>query len=218
MLEQELETARSRRDQDAVHAARIAVKRLRYLLEPLAAERPRAGALAELLKRLQTVLGELHDLQALRAELGVAVAEAAAERACHVHAGALAGPQGRRPAKRTGPRPASAGLLALARFAGRLHDDLFRRLDAEWAGSRWQHSRRICVASPTTSSRPSCLPRAYRRPAAPASTPRAPARGRARQSPSDTAERAALRPAGPVTEPLHSTDPPVTRRRSFRAL
>src|SRR5437879_5376907 len=39
-----------------------------------------------------------------------------------------------RPAKRTGPRPASAGLLALARFAGRLHDDLFRRLDAEWAG------------------------------------------------------------------------------------
>ena len=135
MLEQELETARSTRDQDAVHAARIAVKRLRYLLEPIAAERPpRAGALVELLKRLQNVLGELHDLQVLLAELGVAVAEAAAERARHLHAAALAGTPGRRPAKRTGPRPASAGLLALARFAGRLHDDLFRRLDAEWAG------------------------------------------------------------------------------------
>ncbi|OLC37239.1 MAG: hypothetical protein AUH81_06605 [Candidatus Rokubacteria bacterium 13_1_40CM_4_69_5] len=134
MLEQELETARSTRDQDAVHAARVAVKRLRYLLEPIAAERPpRAGALVELLKRLQNVLGELHDLQVLLAELGVAVAEAAAERARHLHAAALAGAPGRRPGKRTGPRPASAGLLALARFAGRFHDELFRRLDAEWA-------------------------------------------------------------------------------------
>src|SRR5207245_11487326 len=95
MLDQELETARSTRDQDAVHAARIAVKRLRYLLEPIADERPpRAGALVELLKRLQNVLGELHDLQVLLAELGVAVAEAAAERARHLHAAALAGTPG----------------------------------------------------------------------------------------------------------------------------
>src|SRR5438105_9555864 len=39
-LEQEAEVARSGPDADAIHAARIAVKRLRYLLEPLAAARP----------------------------------------------------------------------------------------------------------------------------------------------------------------------------------
>ncbi len=133
-LDQELESARSTRDPDAVHAARIAVKRLRYLLEPIAAERPRAGALVEPLKRLQNVLGELHDLQVLLGELGVAVAEAAAERARRLHAAALAGAPARGPGTRTGPRPASAGLLALARFAGRFQDELLRRLDAEWTG------------------------------------------------------------------------------------
>jgi hypothetical protein len=136
-LEQELDTARLTRDREAVHGARIAVKRLRYLLEPIADERSQATALVERLKRLQNVLGELHDLQVLQADLGVAVAEAAAERARHLHAAAVAGTAGHGRGKRAGagagPRPASAGLLALARFAGRRQDELFRHLEAEWA-------------------------------------------------------------------------------------
>jgi CHAD domain-containing protein len=133
-LEQELAAARAGPDADAIHAARIAVKRLRYLLEPLAGERPVLAGTIESLKSLQDLLGELHDLHVLGAALGVAVAEAAAERARRLHAVALRGapsaPRAR--ARQPGPRPASAGLLALARFAGRTQDQLFRRLETEW--------------------------------------------------------------------------------------
>jgi len=135
-LEQELAAARAGPDADAIHAARIAVKRLRYLLEPLAGERPLLAPTLESLKQLQTLLGELHDLQVLGAALGVAVAEAAAERARRLHAVALRGVRSapRARGRRPGPRPASAGLLALARLAGRTRDELFRRLEAEWFG------------------------------------------------------------------------------------
>ncbi len=133
-LEQELEVARSGPDADAVHAARIAVKRLRYLLEPLAAERPLLAPTLESLKQLQTLLGELHDLHVLGAALGVAVAEAAAERARRLHAVALRGARSapRARGRRPGPPPASAGLLALTRLAGRTQDELLQRLETEW--------------------------------------------------------------------------------------
>ena len=185
-LEQEAEVARSGPDADAIHAARIAVKRLRYLLEPLAAERPRLVPMLESLKQLQTLLGELHDLHVLGAALGVAVAEAAAERARRLHAVALRGSpsppraRGRRP----GPRPASAGLLALARLGGRTQDELFGRLEAEWfAGplARLTHDARAfaddlaasSVPPPTPrlprsrAARRAALPSRYTRPASP---------------------------------------------------
>ena len=185
-LEQEAEVARSGPDADAIHAARIAVKRLRYLLEPLAAERPRLVPMLESLKQLQTLLGELHDLHVLGAALGVAVAEAAAERARRLHAVALRGSpsppraRGRRP----GPRPASAGLLALARLAGRTQDELVGRLEAEWfAGplARLTHDARAfaddlaasSVPPPTPrlprsrAARRAALPSRYTRPASP---------------------------------------------------
>src|SRR5256886_4579336 len=60
-LEQEAEVARSGPDADAIHAARIPVKRLRYLLEPLPAERPRPVPTPESLKQLQTPPGDLPD-------------------------------------------------------------------------------------------------------------------------------------------------------------
>jgi CHAD domain-containing protein len=47
----------------AVHAARITGKRLRYLLEPLAAEMPDVAPLIKRLKDLQDLLGEIHDCQ-----------------------------------------------------------------------------------------------------------------------------------------------------------
>jgi len=51
------------------HRARIAAKRLRYLLEPIADLAPGAPSAVKRLKGLQDALGELHDLHVLAAEL-----------------------------------------------------------------------------------------------------------------------------------------------------
>jgi CHAD domain-containing protein len=135
-LEQELAAARAPRDADAIHAARIAAKRLRYLLESLAGDGvpgPPAAVLVDRFKALQDRLGELHDLQVLSEELGDAVADAAAERARRLHALALhARPYTRGRPRR--PAPASAGPLALARLAAREQERRFAQLERDWRG------------------------------------------------------------------------------------
>jgi CYTH domain-containing protein len=64
------------RDDESVHDARIAGKRLRYLLEPLRDAAPGARDVVAMLKRLQDLLGSIHDLRML-----AAVIEDAAESA-----------------------------------------------------------------------------------------------------------------------------------------
>jgi CHAD domain-containing protein len=136
-LEQELAAARAPRDADAIHAARIAAKRLRYLLESLAgdgapgAPAAPAAVLVNRLKALQDLLGDLHDLQVLSEELGDAVADAAAERARRLHALALDARLHTRGHPRR-PAPASAGPLALARLAAREQERLFLQLERDW--------------------------------------------------------------------------------------
>jgi hypothetical protein len=51
------------------HRARIAVKRLRYLLEPVARRTPRARGLITQLKEAQDLLGNLHDMHVLSEEI-----------------------------------------------------------------------------------------------------------------------------------------------------
>lgn len=53
------------REDESVHDARIAGKRLRYLLEPLRDAAPGARDVVLMLKRLQDLLGSLHDLSML---------------------------------------------------------------------------------------------------------------------------------------------------------
>jgi CHAD domain-containing protein len=62
-------------DQEA-HLARIAAKRLRYLLEPFADELPEAARLIARLKSLQDALGDLHDTHVFAGELGEMCSEA----------------------------------------------------------------------------------------------------------------------------------------------
>ncbi|HEX6052893.1 MAG TPA: CHAD domain-containing protein [Gemmatimonadaceae bacterium] len=56
-------------DEAEAHEARIAAKRLRYLLEPVAKLVPGAGLVVERLKSLQDTLGDLHDAQVFGAEV-----------------------------------------------------------------------------------------------------------------------------------------------------
>ncbi|HUQ80121.1 MAG TPA: CHAD domain-containing protein [Gemmatimonadaceae bacterium] len=69
VLHAQLEAIRSLRDDDQCHDARIAAKRLRYLLEPIGRLVPGADELVTQLKGLQDVLGDLHDAQVFGSEI-----------------------------------------------------------------------------------------------------------------------------------------------------
>ncbi|MEM1417835.1 MAG: CHAD domain-containing protein, partial [Myxococcota bacterium] len=64
-----------RKRREALHDARIDVKRLRYLLEPARPEAEEARELVKTLKGLQDLLGDLHDLHVLEDRLGNVVGE-----------------------------------------------------------------------------------------------------------------------------------------------
>ncbi|HET8722722.1 MAG TPA: CHAD domain-containing protein [Anaeromyxobacteraceae bacterium] len=110
-------------DAPVAHRARIAGKRLRYLLEPL---RDTPGVesreAVRSLKRLQDLLGELNDARVAEAAVRAARHDAEAERIRH-------------PERVEGPglRP---GLIALELLASRRAQDLFDRLRAEVLPSR----------------------------------------------------------------------------------
>ena len=55
------------------HRSRISAKRIRYLLEPFADERPESGPVVKRFKALQDLLGDLHDAHLLEEELAAAV-------------------------------------------------------------------------------------------------------------------------------------------------
>jgi len=67
-------------DRDEAHAARIASKRLRYVLEPLAPASADAHDVVEELKLVQDTLGELHDAQLFGSEIAAVRAELIADR------------------------------------------------------------------------------------------------------------------------------------------
>jgi CHAD domain-containing protein len=115
----------STEDHAEAHAARIRIKRIRYLLEPIAREDRQAARILKSLKGAQQLLGEINDLDVLIAGLGEAAAGAAAEHTRELHALAVGA---RHPRAKRGPRPATSGLLALTRMARAEQDRVFRRL------------------------------------------------------------------------------------------
>ena len=165
-LERRLTLIRSSASHAEAHAARIRVKRARYLLEPVVREAKLAAAVVRRLKQVQQLLGDLHDLQVVVVRLGDAAAEAAAQRTRRLHELAVGGERG---AAARGPRPATSGLLALARVARATQERLFRRLVG----------RRVARALPAELA---ALAAALRPPSGPVATPvaawpsRAPAR------------------------------------------
>jgi CHAD domain-containing protein/CYTH domain-containing protein len=97
-------------DEERAHEARIAAKRLRYLVEPLRGQVEGGRALVKRVKALQDVLGNLHDLHVLARETADAVARAAVERARRLHEVVVAGAAaGSGPEAESDERPRSPG-------------------------------------------------------------------------------------------------------------
>ncbi|MET0397949.1 MAG: CHAD domain-containing protein [Longimicrobiaceae bacterium] len=114
-LRAHLDRVRSVADQEEAHEARISAKRLRYLLEPFAAEVEGLPKLVRDLRRLQDLLGDMHDAE-------VAWGEAAA--ALEALGASTPDPD---------PRP---GLAALAERAAAERGRRFAELEAAWLGGR----------------------------------------------------------------------------------
>ena len=114
-------------DQRGCHRARIACKRLRYLVEPLSGRVPEAKDVVRRCKRLQDELGELNDAHVLSEELERTLAATRAPRSPdRATRPALADPE-----LLTDEAP---GLLELARRVDARIERRFARVDAEWLG------------------------------------------------------------------------------------
>jgi CHAD domain-containing protein len=120
-------------DQADAHRARIAVKRLRYLLEPAARAGDGGSAIIDRLKELQDVLGDLHDVHVFAEEIAAAAETAAAEHARRLSQAVLSDGGATRVKEMRSSDPA-AGLIALEK---RLHQrgvHAFERLERGWLG------------------------------------------------------------------------------------
>lgn len=120
----------SAEDEATAHRARIAGKRLRYLIEPIRGRVEEADGVVKACKRLQDVLGDLHDAHVLQAELGDALEAAAAEHARRLHELTLRGDASA--LRREGRRNPRAGLLELTRRVQQRAEALFETLRADW--------------------------------------------------------------------------------------
>jgi CHAD domain-containing protein len=137
-------------DGDAVHRARLAAKRLRYLLEPLAPDLAAVEPILADLRRLQDLLGGLNDARVFSADLAAAVETAARQRSRVLFAAAAGeageeGDDGAVPDAAEGWEPVQ-GLLELARRNRRRRDALFAELAAGWLGEDGDERRRLETA------------------------------------------------------------------------
>jgi len=120
-------------DTAEIHAARIAGKRLRYLLEPVASLIPGGRAAVREMKRFQDEFGLLHDTFVRMAELEDAVQAAGAELARAALRAALTS---RAHGRSTGdPLP---GLVALARMVQLESQRRFRTVARDYLGTSGQ--------------------------------------------------------------------------------
>jgi CYTH domain-containing protein len=131
-LKRRLKRVRSVDDVDESHQARIAGKRLRYLLEPIAQHVVAGPALLAQLRSLQDVLGDLHDAHVWLSVLRNVVADIALEEGRRM-ASSLTESQRKRKRPRAGGVPPRAGLIALGRMAHERAVVAFERFRREWA-------------------------------------------------------------------------------------
>lgn len=132
-LETHLQRVRSPADEAEAHQARIAAKRLRYLLEPVTDCLPHGTTAVEELKQLQDLLGEIHDMQVMENVLIHLVQIAVAEQAkqlMELTLDASAGP----PLAAARRRSYRTGLLAVGALVREHRQALFAELQRRLIG------------------------------------------------------------------------------------
>lgn len=130
-LATQLDSVSSMKDRQAAHTARIAAKRMRYLIEPLREELPGAGTALRQLERLQDILGEVHDAHVFADSLRAKLSEATQQRSLAASRQVLPWPSENEVPRRPAPPAARTGLLTLARRLRRDGEKRFLRLE-EW--------------------------------------------------------------------------------------
>jgi CHAD domain-containing protein/CYTH domain-containing protein len=150
-------------DESAAHRARLAAKRLRYMLEPIRSEIDGVEPLIGKLRDLQDALGDVHDSRTQRADLAATLDEAGREHARRLHAAvraALAPGADRVPAD-DDPRP---GLLALIERLGRREAEAFARLRSDWlTGAADEFFEAVAAAGKQIAHWPACVEAIERR-------------------------------------------------------
>lgn len=131
-LRRRLEAVRTVHDVEGAHRARIAGKRLRYLLEPVVPHVPGGSAVLSRLKRLQDALGDFHDAHAWQQVVADAVERAAREEAKQLAAEAIA-PEGAT-APRSHKRSPRPGMLAIIAHIQERATHTFEDVQRDWTG------------------------------------------------------------------------------------
>lgn len=133
-LEGRLSAIHSISQRNAAHQARIRVKRLRYILEPLHGRMEVVTQLAASLRELQDTLGDLQDAEIYGEQLAEARREARREQIERLSGHATGKSAARTKAKEyEDPRP---GLVELSRRLVERKARAFERLDAGWLRGR----------------------------------------------------------------------------------
>lgn len=128
----QLESVVSMEDRFAAHRARIAAKRLRYLLEPFRDELRGAATVLRQIERLQDALGELHDAHVFADALRAALVEASQQRSRAASERVLPWPGPDETSGRPAPPGSRTGLLLLVRRLRMDGDGRFRELKTHW--------------------------------------------------------------------------------------
>jgi CHAD domain-containing protein len=129
-----LAAVHSMQDQAVAHAARIAGKRLRYVLEPVAAAVEGGTVLLKRLRLLQEVIGEMHDVHVVAEDVIQASEDAGADQARRVATALLEGETASDAVRAERGRDPRPGLLAIAAHLRARGQSAFRELEQQWLG------------------------------------------------------------------------------------
>ncbi len=114
---------------DELHDARLSVKRLRYLVEPVVGGLTDGATVAEVLKRLQDVLGELNDARVLAATVDRALVRVSTEQTAKLRRLALSGTEEELARERR--RDERLGLLRIMRLLEGRRQELLAALRSD---------------------------------------------------------------------------------------